>query len=409
LFVLHPAHAETVAWITGRVDVLATAAYLTVFWAALSWLERPRWHWAVLGWMAYFVGCFSKEFVLMAPVMVVLFVLIFRERFQAGWGKRLGLLMGGFVAVFLVYFFCRQAAFEGEVGSGQSMNPLRAEYLQRQVSYLSWLVYPLLKTSQHHHLSWMPWSGAILAGVATLVGAVLIVWRQRSKPAPAAWRSAVFFGLIWYLFTTLPLAVAGYFSPRHLYLTTAGFCLCVVIVGDALVKMRLVKVLLTAGCVLWSASVFSDAIRLWRASAKVSERMAVALRDEPAPQEGTLWLIDVPPTYLGAWCWSWALPAALQPPFQPVRAATWLEHPEAYVAPHRWPERCAGVLDTAPKRAVLFTVNARGLVERREIGAEVLETAIARLREELGKKPDAEAWRAFVRRLSDEPLSGAGR
>jgi hypothetical protein len=117
-------------------------------------------------------------------------------------------------------------------------------------------------------------------------------------------------------------------------------------------------------------------------------------------------LIDAPPTHLGAWCWSWALPAALQPPFQPSRAVTWLEHPDAYVAPHRWRDRCARVLDTASTQAILFAVTARGLVERREIDAALLGTALARLREELGKKPDAEVWKDFVTRLEAGGVAG---
>jgi hypothetical protein len=273
------------------------------------------------------------------------------------------------------------------------------------VSYLAWLVYPLLKSAQHHHAQWMPWAGAIMGAAVVIVGGILLVWRHRGRGSDV-WRHAFFFGALWYVATTLPLAVASYFSPRHLYLTSAGFCLGLVLVADAWARIRAARVVLTIMAVLWSAMVFSEAIRPWRASAKVSERLATALAGEPTPREGEVWLIDAPPTFLGVWCWSWASPAALLPPFQAVRAATWLEHPEAHVAPHLWQDRCARILNTEPSRAVLFNVTARGQVERREVAAAVLGTALARLREELGKKPDAEVWKDFVTRLEAGGVAG---
>ncbi|HEY1107700.1 MAG TPA: hypothetical protein VGE76_03680, partial [Opitutaceae bacterium] len=62
LFALHPAHAEPVQWITGRVDVLATTFYLAGFCAFVAFRLSGHWRWAVIFTGCYFGAAFAKEF-----------------------------------------------------------------------------------------------------------------------------------------------------------------------------------------------------------------------------------------------------------------------------------------------------------------------------------------------------------
>src|SRR5262245_59499394 len=62
LFATHPIHTESVCWMAGRSDTLATLFIVPSFISYLRWKEdRARWWWLALASVLFFGGCLSKE------------------------------------------------------------------------------------------------------------------------------------------------------------------------------------------------------------------------------------------------------------------------------------------------------------------------------------------------------------
>jgi Flp pilus assembly protein TadD len=62
LFAAHPIHTESVFWMAGRSDVLATLALLPALLVYFKWKDdTARWRWLVVSALLFAVACFSKE------------------------------------------------------------------------------------------------------------------------------------------------------------------------------------------------------------------------------------------------------------------------------------------------------------------------------------------------------------
>ncbi len=76
VFAVHPLHVESVAWVIGRKDILATLFYLSSVLAYIRFTETPRgerrgWHY-LLAVALFVLGLFSKSIVITLPVALLL-------------------------------------------------------------------------------------------------------------------------------------------------------------------------------------------------------------------------------------------------------------------------------------------------------------------------------------------------
>ena len=71
LFAWHPAHAETVAWISGRADSIPTLFYLAALLAYAAWRDRDRPAWYAVALLAAFCAHFSKQSAITLPVVLL--------------------------------------------------------------------------------------------------------------------------------------------------------------------------------------------------------------------------------------------------------------------------------------------------------------------------------------------------
>jgi hypothetical protein len=400
LFAWHPAHAEPVAWITGRVDLLGTLAYLIGFLAGGLWLrDGGSRRWLLAAWLAYFVGCFAKEFCLTLPLALGLWWLCYRPHSPAVTARQAGLLFGGFVLIAAGFLLCRRLAFGPGSGSGFALNLFSAAFAERQLDYLRWFLPPLYDFGRDYRPYLVRIAPVLIVGGLLLSIAVLALWHWRG-PATTRWRAALFYGLGWYLIATLPMAAAGYFSPRHLYLATAGLAVWAGLLAGSWAGRRWLAcgAIVLAG--LFCAGRFEHAVAPWRRAAKISERLSAEIaRQLPQLQPGELLLLDVPAVHEGVWLWSWAAPFALQPPFQKLSAADRaLTRPAAYYAPHLWTQQPAFAALTEATGAVLITLDAKGAPVTRHCGRAELNAAARRLATAAAGDPDV-AWREFVATL----------
>ena len=312
IFVLHPVQTEPVAWITGRVDLLAALAALAYWCAAENYCDTRRGSWLAVALAALFGGIFSKEFCLLAPGLLLLAWLLIPSPTQPSWKPRL-ILLAGSLGMIALYAWCRHQAFGGGATQGNT-SPQDPAVWQRQASYLGWLL-PWLPGVPRHEFAAPP-AGALIrtawlaAVAAVLAGSVWLRWRRRTTAA-----TILFFGGAWWLVTTAGLLFVGYFSPRHLHFTTVGLALAAGVALAAIPRRGWRTVVVTA-LFGWLVTVQWRAVRPWREAGRLSAGVLTAAQAElgRAPA-GALLAVAVPSTWQTAWLWSWSAPHFAAPPF----------------------------------------------------------------------------------------------
>ena len=378
IFAVHPAHAETVAWITGRADLLGTAAALAFLVAGETFSARGGRRPLLLALLALGIGVFTKEFCLTVPLLLALrWALLDPRAGRAVWLRRARLFAGA-LGVVALYALARYAAFGRDTGNG-FFGWNDAPAWNRQAGYWGWII-PILPFTTGHEPAHAP-SMAVLRptwlALAALTATALAVTLTFRRHATAA--RALFFGGFWWFATTLGLFVVVYFSPRHLYLPSAGVALGI---GLALGTGRL-RAALAGAVILWCAVAHVAALRPWiEAGARSRDALAALDADLAGADARTLALVSVPETYGPIWLWAWSCPQALGAPFlrHPVPAERVLERPINYYNGDNWSKaRQPAAMVRAASSAAVLLVGADGSIRHRLVPATELQTRAAAL------------------------------
>ena len=232
VFTLHPLHTESVTFVSGRTDVIATLFFLL---ALLAYDRgRDRAGWAPIGWSlgAYLLALLAKEVAITLPAVLMLWDLTVRRDLRdrrAIW--RAAARYAAYGAVTGLYLGLRMFALGGLVDpDAGAWGPLLARALTTlkiAISY-AWLTILPYPGSPYHALApetvppgltwWLAAAGLIAALGAT-------AWALRRAPAAG-------FGALWFWITLAPsIAVnllplpSPIMAERFLYLPTVGFSL----------------------------------------------------------------------------------------------------------------------------------------------------------------------------------------
>jgi protein O-mannosyl-transferase len=225
LFAVHPAHAESVAFISGRVDplmaVFALAAVLLHLGAGRA---RHPWWWRSGAGLAWLVALLSKEMAVTVPVLVVLL-----ETAREGWPRpeqraERAARYAPYAVAAALYVAMRWIGLGRLLGA--STGSLAPSLLRPFVvlgSYLTWLVAPPPRL----HLEPPPVTGIVAVGAALAVPlavvAGIVLWRRGRKVEAAL--------VGWCLVSLLPVAqlrpIETTLSERFLYLPSAGTALLI--------------------------------------------------------------------------------------------------------------------------------------------------------------------------------------
>lgn len=324
LFALHPAHAEPVQWITGRVDVLATTFYLGGFCSFVAFRLSGRWGWAGVFAGCYFGAAFAKEFGLTLPLMCMAADVLWLTPARKLRDWRMWVPYVAAVVFVIGYYFCRKAAF-GPGGTGAPLPDLASaetqeKLAQRQLVYLGHLFPPLEKQWFENAPALVKGAGRTLGFVAVGALALLGLWRWAARNRPVEERRAgLFFALGWYLVATLPLTIT-YISARHLYLASAGVCVAVALVLLAVLRYRVLVAVATVAAAAFCVSKLRVTMKPWHEASVISGAITNELHAmTPDLKPGGALLVDVFEIREGAYVWTWGIPFALRPPFVPAR------------------------------------------------------------------------------------------
>jgi hypothetical protein len=296
LFAVHPVLPGAVDWIAGRSDLLAAAA---VFWS-LHWLgvylETGRPAPAVLGVLAFALGLFAKENVVVVALLLPGLVALGAARRRVSLPRAAGALAPvGIVS--LAWVAIRLSAF-GPVGG-----PLGALH----AGEARWGYYA-------DELLRLPPPAATGAAVAGLALVLVLAWRS-GREGGASW---LFWGVLWPLAALTPALAATYESPRHVLLAVAGPAVVLAkIAATAWSRAGLARITaaLTAAAVVvalgdGSARIVARYADMGRASHELRRLLATA----PPVSEAQTVVVSTPRAD-DAVFWDLTLPFAAEPPF----------------------------------------------------------------------------------------------
>jgi hypothetical protein len=303
-FALMPNQAESVAWITGRVDSLPTLFYFASFLAYV----RQR---TALALALCFAALFSKQnTITLGPALVLYDLIVVRRPFRLSWAwvrpyAPYAVMTAGYLALRYVLFdqVIRESLLTG-AGLRFAAGAI-GDHLVRIV----------MGTDTP--------GGALpfvaLAGIALLTAVMLVLWR-RGQTTSQQRRGVAYFGAVWMTLGLAPALVAGYASPRHAYLASLGAAVVIAIALDAAWRpsatrparpVRLAAAAALAAVLVSSALMLRLEIAEWGLRSAVSARAVADLeREARGAPEGSLIIAGAPRL-----SWAWAMPFAARPPF----------------------------------------------------------------------------------------------
>jgi protein O-mannosyl-transferase len=335
IFAVHPAHAEAVAWISGRADSIPTLFFLGSLIAYAAWRQRPRAGAYAASLVLFFCALFSKQSAIVMPAVLLAFELLVRGRREQPWRRWLG-PVAPFAALTAGYLALRQLLF-GNYVREQLLTVSRVQdFLRRQPAYTDALLSPAIVTSET-----VTTRGVVLLALGVVACALLALAAWRSSDAGP--RTLLFFCPVWYVLTVGPLLVT-YFSARHLYLPSAG----IAVAWGALIDLvsRRTGPRWRAACLaacLVAAVAYTVTLhrhnRRWNDAARVSQVLATeAHRVAMTAPPGSLIVVDAPWRTRHAYIWAWAVPFVMQQPFAAedlTRRVGVVSHSWAYCCPAR--------------------------------------------------------------------------
>lgn len=237
LFALHPGHVESVAFISGRTDLLAA---LFVLLAMLLWRGSRdanqsaglRTVLAFASTLSFLAGSLSKENAVLLPIVLVVWDLWesnCRPSRDGGWWQRNSLWLGLYGLAVVVLFVLRYAALQpspGELAVSEKTGPLLLKEpglaMLGLLRMLRMLLLPwphnVLYTKQHLTLD-------ITSALAAVTVCALFVWTSKRR-----FNHLGVLGSLWviiFLAPTLLVSSSGVvvIAERYLYLPLIGFCL----------------------------------------------------------------------------------------------------------------------------------------------------------------------------------------
>lgn len=407
LFVLHPVHVEPVVWITGRVDLVPTLAYLAGVVAFVRYRDGASARWLPVLWLAYAAAAFAKEFGLTLPLMLLAADLLWLRPARPLRAPAVWLPYAGCAAVAAVYFLCRRAALGGlatqAAFSGDTTRSAWAVFCDRQLSYLGHLFPPAREHWLRDDLPAIAQHGTwLLPALVLAFAALAAAWYFLAPARRAVERPALLFFLPgWHLVATLPLVVT-YVSARHLYLASAGWCIALALILRGLHARAW---FVGAGGTLlagWLALQLVPPVRGWTEAAELSTRIGreaeALVARVPA---GSVILLDAPSMHGPGYTWAWAAPFALRPPFTATdltARADFLTLPDVWFYPGRWGEQPAlARLRTDPGEVWLLRVNGDTAPTAQRLDPDRVRAAAGRELPAGAKENDD--WRRFLRAL----------
>lgn len=222
LFAVHPVHAEAVAWVSARNELLCAIFMLLSYLTFIVFLEKSKNTLLVASLLSFFMALLFKEMAITLPLLVFLHVWYFSE---GNWKKRL-VWPALYCAAVLPYLLIRASVLSIQTWGD---HPLTWEKLCTGigilVSYTRLLIFPAnLRVFYNIPVQETFFSAAVLLPLLLLSVIVATVIALRKYDV------GLFFSLSWIYVTLLPVSgfvvflTPALMAERYLYIPSIGFC-----------------------------------------------------------------------------------------------------------------------------------------------------------------------------------------
>jgi hypothetical protein len=225
LFAVHPAHTESVAWTSGRTDVIATLFGLAAFLSFIRYIELKNRKWLILSACLFLMALLSKEIAVVMPVLMIAYVAFMHP--QIRW-KRIATDMLPFITVAAGFLILRHIILAQGIAQNENAMSLVERILlapDAVLWYLRILAFPARAESIHDVFGLFQRSPALIAAgwiaiSALIIGALLL---RRKSPT-------VSIAVLWMLVAIVPVCNIiplpwTVIAERFLYLPSVGICL----------------------------------------------------------------------------------------------------------------------------------------------------------------------------------------
>jgi tetratricopeptide (TPR) repeat protein len=267
LFVLHPLHVESVAWVAERKDVLSGCFWFLTLWAYVRYAERPGAGRYLLVAVSFCLGLMAKPMVVTLPLVLLLLDYWPLARLGPQWRRaiweKLPLLGLAGAAAAITYLV------QGHGGAVKDL-PLEAHLANAMHSYALYLLKTIWPTGLavfYPYPREFVFSTLVAAGlVMAAVTAGVIMLRRRSPYLLTGWG--------WFVVTLVPVIglvqVGGQSrADRYMYIPMVGLLVMVIWgVAEMLERLRakaLAVPLAVAACLACAALTWIQ-VGYWRNS-----------------------------------------------------------------------------------------------------------------------------------------------
>lgn len=281
IFAVHPAHAESVAWISGRTDQLATVFALASILAFFTYDGSGKRSWYIVSLLLFLGALLSKESVIIFPVLIFILAMVRKSRPSI---KKSALETMPFLIIAGIFFIARMYilghAFFGY--SSETDLPFARRFLAAPAAllwYFKILLLPLRAEPLHDIYSrifilqeWHPLT--IVCTWVGLIGLLVAAITMRRRFAVLS------FGILWVIFTLIPVANVinipwPVLCERFLYLPSVGFSMIFGLLGGWLAsrKRRVLSGIFIWGLLMYCAFQAYAGAALWMTDVALASRM----------------------------------------------------------------------------------------------------------------------------------------
>ncbi len=277
-FALHPALCESVAWVSGRKDVLSGALSFAAIWFCLRHGARPG-VMALLGVaICTLLAMLSKATAVVVPPLCSIALLCVRAPSKA----QVAALVSAAIAIPIAWLHQHNAGLAGTMAAGEVAQrlPQIPGAMLHYAAAASWptglnVLYPEVATIERLRGS-LAFSGAAFGAMLVLA---FVAARTERFRLPG-WLTLAFFVALAPFNTAYPASVIGV-ADRYLYLALPWLCAAGGVLLALLRRVGAIAIALGCGALLaatWSrAADFGSSERLWQSSLAVDADNAVAM------------------------------------------------------------------------------------------------------------------------------------
>lgn len=230
IFGVHPAHVESVAWISGVTDALLALFLIPSFLAFMNYREKRGAKWLGVSVGLYALALLTKETAVVLPALVVVYVLLCPDE---PWKKKVTdavVLALPFALITIPYIFLRASALHGVAHRTVDIPASISLFTLPSVLwfYVKHLIAPLRLSAFYDtpyvtHVSWKYFLAPLTALIISFALIAVAWWKSRS-PLVAFATAWIFIPLLPVLDLSL-LPMGDFIHDRYLYLPLVGFAL----------------------------------------------------------------------------------------------------------------------------------------------------------------------------------------